>query len=144
MIKINKNDLNGEQIRISPGYISNGHWAIKLDAIENAALLRTEELLNAFASNIRGIHIMDDVKVEGCFPKERNVRIRNSGKILNSSFDLDPKRDRVVFSNDDGETMFDRGYVKLLGIAEVELFGDSFDGPFADEESDFVLMPVRG
>ena len=143
MIKLSKRDLKNETIALSPSYISNGHWAIGLVLIENAVLLKTKEAVEAFADGLCSFREMSDENIEKFFPKKRTIKVKSAGRILNSSYSLDPRHDRVVFADADGETCFDRRYVKLLRIADVEMYGDRYDGPFINAGGTIVLTPMR-
>lgn len=143
MIKLAKKDLKGETIFLSPSYISNGHWMIKRWLAENAVLLKTEDSIKAFAGGLYSFKEITDEAMKRQSPKRKNIKVKSVGKILNSSYNLDPREDRVVFADSKGETYFDRRYVKLLGIADVEMYGDTYEGPFINEEGTIVLMPMK-
>lgn len=146
LVRLNKKDLKGETIFLSPSYVSDGQWMIALSCVENRALFKTPDLIEAFAE-VFVVQEKTDEDMMRQLPKKKTLKVKSAGRILNSSPDLDPRHDIVVFAdskaNSKSETYFDRAYVKLLGIADIELYGDTYDGPFCNEDETIVLMPMR-
>jgi len=142
LMKLNKKDLRNREIYLSPSYISNMHWMVALSCVENRDLFKTPDLVEAF-TKVTSVQEKTDEFMTKRLPKKKNVKVKSAGRILNSTFDLDPREDRVVFANSKGETYFSRDYVKLLGVADVELYGDSYKGPFVNEDETVVLMPIK-
>ena len=141
MIKIAKTDLNGNGINLAPSYITNGHWAVKLEAVENGAMMNTIDKLAVFAPRTTYVNEMEDSKVKQVWPK-KSISVTYQGNIYNKAGGFDKKDDLVEFSNEGIKVYFKRRYAEMLDLAGVELWCDNPNGAFTDADGSFVIMPM--
>ena len=143
-MKITKSDLNNGSVTLATSYVTNGHWAVRLDAVENAAMLNTVDKLSVFAPRATYINEIEDSKIEALFPESPACKVTFKGNILNQA-GFDKAQDLVEYSDEEGNVKiyFNRRYAEMLDIADTELLGKEKNGPFTDAKRRFLLMPVE-
>lgn len=134
-------------IVLFPGYVSNGHWAIKKTRVSNAVVFSTQEIAESYfpsryivrSSESDGAIQSINSKIESpqLYTATRYVESKNRGSF------------RFFANAETGElAQFDCAYLKLLGLDHVDarLFG-SAEGAFRDTQESknmtILLMQVK-
>lgn len=146
LICFRKSDLNNQPIIMSEKWISNGHWAVLKVLVTNDFC--DETTIRAFA-NIADFREMTDKQMERVFPKNGDLRLKATNRLVNNTPTLNRNSDFVVFEGEfedkPVEVLFNRRYCELLGLYDhdLTLVGTGIESPFMDEDKTRVIMPVR-
>lgn len=141
-VTLKKKDFPNGTLVTSEHWISNGHWAVRKALVKNSELfehpylaVETLKLMKSREVKDETLDRMEETALAG------DLELTRTTEILNTKYDLDPKQDRVIFTNGDSSTKyaFDRAYVKLFDIKELQ--GTDEKSAFADHG--LILMTVR-
>jgi len=137
----------GEMIHLSPGWISNGHWAAKRELITNSVMLETIAQAKAFAPALaNNTRVMDsDANIDKLCPKSDapewtitrwsyQTRMSRTGKTADLV---------LLTTNTTGDTaLIDRKLLTLLGYSDGQtLFAVDSNSPFTNADRSILIMP---
>lgn len=141
-IKLNKR-MFGASVRVSPGWITNGHWAIKRSRVANQALYANEELASLHVyKNTRSTKI-DDKVVDAVVPDCKGFReFRCTDWVyVNTSINGECY---LFMDKNKCPALFNREYIDTFGLKSV--YGNDKNKSFTDvpkrDQVTIVIMPI--
>jgi hypothetical protein len=109
--------LVGDRIVITPGWISNGFWAVKREHVANNALFLTEESCNAYLTGKVHVGVMpDDHVFDDLLKTERTVEFKDTGIAMEGKgfkFALFESADSLIFLQAEAAKAF--GFTEVMG-----------------------------
>lgn len=140
-LTIKKKDVSKDQLitNVSKTWLSNGHWAIKIDHLDP---VKNAEHLAVADPNV------SDKGMEQLIPKNLLKTYKITGDIQNTSSDLDPNEDLVKFvtsTSDDPPIWIKRKYVNMFDLWQgIESTGPNNPTIKQDDDGPWVVvMPFR-
>lgn len=146
-VKVPRKFLAGYDTRVSPLWLTNGHWAILKTMLVTAeqATFANAELAEKHLGQIV-LEISDD----------EISRVSPSGDLIEWKFTGLAKvsisarsKDLLKYAHEDQNAYFNRAYIEMAnakgnGVRCEILLGTDAKSAFIDEDRCFVIMPVRG
>jgi len=126
------------RLSLSPSWVSNGYWAIKLTSVENAAMFVNTDVAASFSGAQVGT--LSDDKIEAVLPKGPFYQLVDTGLSYVNA------RERVrIFAGPNGYQGFRESILAPIGLLDRTLYQAKDGGPVVDspeaEEITACAMP---
>ncbi|HEY2930874.1 MAG TPA: hypothetical protein VGK99_03940 [Acidobacteriota bacterium] len=141
-ITLKKKHFAGGSVYLTPGWISNGHWAIKRTWIKNNAVFASADTVSAFLGEKTSVTVKEnDSMVESILDTVKDAQldyVKTDWVHSKAGDDFNLLR---VFKNCSGKAVFREDYIQAFEI--LSLVGTKPTDVFRSADSDFLLMPCR-
>ena len=122
---------------LHPLFVSNGYWAVKRTAIENAAMFANEETARTFT----GLDVRTVGETASIWPTGELTQVLPTALQIKGCVTV-----QTLYRGALGWAAFDAAYLKALGAGDKPLWHKIVDGPVIDaptwEKATFILMPT--